>query len=161
MNDFPQMKAVVAMSLNRVIADKNRIPWRIPQDSEWFKSLIKGYTVLVGRLTFLNMRGLKGQKFIVLSSTMEQNGNVPVIRSFADLSGTRFAEPIWVCGGTRVYKEALPFCSDLYLTLVKRKVKGDTFFPAFEGAFYLEKVIEDNEELSIRHYRRQKTTSKS
>jgi len=49
--------------------------------------------------------------------------------------------------------QALPMCSDLYLTLVKRNVEGDTFFPAFEDKFTLKEQILDQPEFKILHYR--------
>jgi dihydrofolate reductase len=52
-----------------------------------------------------------------------------------------------------VYQQALPLCSDLYLTFVKRTVEGDTFFPAFEDKFVLKEEILDHEEFKILHYR--------
>jgi len=47
----------------------------------------------------------------------------------------------------------LPFCSDLYLTLVKREVEGDAFFPVFEDKFDLVDTLRDEPEFKILHYR--------
>ena len=60
---------------------------------------------------------------------------------------------IFICGGAQVYAQALPLCSDLYLTLVKRVVEGDAFFPPFEGRFELVEEILDRPEFKIIHYR--------
>jgi dihydrofolate reductase len=46
----------------------------------------------------------------------------------------------------------LPRCSDLYLTLVKREVAGDAFFPPFEDRFVLAEEIRDTPEFKILHY---------
>ncbi len=46
------MKAVAAMSLNRVIGRDNQIPWHLPEDFKWFKKLTQGHFVLMGRKTF-------------------------------------------------------------------------------------------------------------
>src|SRR5438477_584508 len=59
---------------------------------------------------------------------------------------------IFICGGAQVYEQALPFCSDLYLTLVKRVVEGDTFFPPFETRFELVEEIRDEPEFKISRY---------
>src|SRR5258705_8480431 len=42
------------------------------------------------------------------------------IRSRSQGNDTR---EIFICGGAQLYERALPFCSDLYLTLVKRTVE--------------------------------------
>jgi hypothetical protein len=53
-----------------------------------------------------------------------------------------------------VYRQALPSCSDLFLTLVKRVVEGDTFFRNLKNRFVLEKEMVDNPEFKILHYRK-------
>ena len=59
----------------------------------------------------------------------------------------------YIAGGAQIYEQALPFCSDLYLTLVKREVEGDAFFPPFEDKFDLVETLRDEPEFKILHYR--------
>jgi len=62
---------------------------------------------------------------------------------------------VFICGGGQIYEQALPRCSDLYLTLVKRDVEGgDAFFPPFEDKFDLVEELRDSPEFKILHYRR-------
>jgi hypothetical protein len=61
---------------------------------------------------------------------------------------------IFICGGAQLYQQALPLCSDLYLTLVQCVVEGDTFFPPFEDQFELAEEVLDRPEFKILHYRR-------
>jgi dihydrofolate reductase len=49
------MKAIAAMSLNRVIGSGGQIPWHLPEDFKWFKRLTTGGIVLMGRKTFLSL----------------------------------------------------------------------------------------------------------
>ena len=60
---------------------------------------------------------------------------------------------VFVCGGAKVYNQALPICSDLYLTLVNRTVEGDAFFPLFEDKFELVETIFEYPDFKILHYR--------
>ena len=60
---------------------------------------------------------------------------------------------IFICGGAQIYAQALPLCSDLFLTLVKREVAGDAFFPPFEDQFELAEEVRDTPEFKILHYR--------
>ena len=53
----------------------------------------------------------------------------------------------------------LPRCSDLYLTLVKREVEGDAFFPPFEDKFVLTEEISDTPEFKILHYQHRSLVS--
>src|SRR5205085_2252024 len=40
-----------------------------------------------------------------------------------------FPTDIFICGGAEIYAQMLPYCSDLYLTVVKREIEnGDAFF---------------------------------
>jgi len=76
-----------------------------------------------------------------------------LIRSFLKLSPAASPVDFFICGGAEVYAQALPLCSDLYLTLVKRTVAGDAFFPKFEDRFELVDKLLDCPEFEIRHYR--------
>jgi len=61
---------------------------------------------------------------------------------------------VFICGGAQIYQQALPLCSELLLTLVKRDVEGDAFFPRFEDQFELTEEIRDTPEFKILRYRR-------
>ena len=64
---------------------------------------------------------------------------------------------VFICGGAQVYEQALPLCSDLYLTLVKRVVEGDAFFPPFENQFELVEEILDCPDFKIFHYKNKRS----
>lgn len=77
-----------------------------------------------------------------------------IIKDFLKLDPASSPLEFYICGGAQIYEQALPFCSDLYLTLVKREVEGgDAFFPAFEDKFDLAETIRDEPEFKILHYR--------
>jgi dihydrofolate reductase len=66
---------------------------------------------------------------------------------------TRLPAPHHVCGGAEVYRQLLPCCAELHLTLVKREVAGDAFFPPFEDRFELVGKLRETPEFDILHYR--------
>jgi len=149
-------KAIAAMSLNRVIGAGNKIPWHLPEDFQWFKKMTTGHVIVMGRKTFESIgKPLPNRTTIVLSRSPL---NIYGVRMIADLNqldsleGELAGLEIFICGGAQVYEQALPLCSDLYLTLVKRNVEGDTFFPAFEEMFKLKEEILDDPEFKILHY---------
>jgi dihydrofolate reductase len=150
-------KAIAAMSLNRVIGAGNKIPWHLPEDFKWFKKMTTGQVIVMGRKTYESIgKPLPNRTTIVLSRSPL---NISGVKAIADLKQLDSLEPelanreIFICGGAKVYEQALPFCSDLYLTLVKRHVDGDTFFPPFEGTFTLREEIMDHPDFKILHYR--------
>jgi dihydrofolate reductase len=146
------------MSLNRVIGAGNRIPWHLSEDFKWFKQMTTGQIIVMGRKTFESIgQPLPNRTTIVLTRS---RGPIPGVRTLSDLSQLDPAEAalagreIFICGGAQLYQQALPLCSDLYLTLVQRVVPGDTLFPPFEDQFELVKEVLHRPEFKILHYRR-------
>jgi Dihydrofolate reductase len=147
-------KAIAAMSLNRVIGAGNKIPWHLPEDFKWFKQTTTGHVIVMGRKTFESIgKPLPNRETIVLSRSQFQFPGVKTIRGLEELKTLAGDRQIFICGGAEIYAQALPFCSDLYLTLVQREVAGDTFFPPFEERFELVEEIRDAPEFKILHYR--------
>lgn len=153
---LPAMKAIAAMSLNRVIGSENRIPWHIPADFRWFKECTSGQAVLMGRKTFESLgKPLPNRKNIVVSRTGEVPEGVEVIRDLGTFQ-PEYYQPleVWLCGGAELYRQLLPRCSDLYLSVVGREVQGDAHFPRFEHLFGAPDVVLREAEFEVRHYRR-------
>jgi dihydrofolate reductase len=150
-------KAIAAMSLNRVIGRGNSIPWHLPEDFKWFKKMTTGQVVVMGRKTFQSIgKPLPNRTTIVLTRSGESIPGVVKVSSLAEIDCKTLGLPgreIFICGGAEIYAQALPSCSDLYLTLVKRTVEGDTFFPPFEDRFELVAVLAETPEFKIQHYR--------
>jgi dihydrofolate reductase len=76
-----------------------------------------------------------------------------VCGSLDEVDPACFTTDVFICGGAGLYQQALPRCSDLYLTLVKREVEGDTFLPVFEDRFELSATVRQTPEFDILHYR--------
>jgi dihydrofolate reductase len=154
---FP-FKAIAAMALNRVIGQGNSIPWHLPDDFKWFKHTTTGHVIVMGRKTFQSIgRSLPNRTTIVLTRAPDSIPGVrciPSLDQLAELPAEYPGKEIFICGGAQVYRQALPWCSDIYLTLVKRTVEGDAFFPAFEHEFELIAELRDTPEFKILHYAR-------
>jgi dihydrofolate reductase len=147
------VKAIAAMSLNRVIGAQGKIPWHLPEDLKFFKRTTLGHVILMGRKTYESLgKPLAGRENWVVSSR-----SIPGVRVIRDLH--EIAEPgegreLFLIGGAQLYSELLLKCSELFLTLVKREVAGDTYFPPFESAFRLEEIVFGSLEMEIRRYGR-------
>jgi len=85
--------------------------------------------------------------------------DILIFNSLYKLDPEDFRTEIFICGGAEIYAQALPRCSDLYLTLVKRECEGDTFFPPFEDRFELFEEIKDTPEFKVLHYRHRNLSS--
>jgi dihydrofolate reductase len=147
------LKAIAAMSLNRVIGRGNQIPWHLPEDFRWFKQITMGGTLVMGRKTFESIgRPLPGRRTVVLSRAGFVHPGVTTIPGLEALDRPLLPAPIFICGGAQIYAQALPECVELYLTVVKREVAGDAFFPVFEDRFDLVATLSDTPEFTVYHY---------
>jgi len=148
------MIAVAAMAANRVIGAEGKIPWYLPEDLRWFKELTMGGTLLMGRVTYDSIgRPLPGRHTIVMSRKegLEIPG-VTVIRDLSGLRGVVVQGDVFVVGGAEIYRAALPYCRDLYLTEVRKDVEGDRKMPMFEDVFRFSSLLRETTEMSIVHY---------
>nr|AIA18171.1 Dihydrofolate reductase [uncultured bacterium] len=133
---------VVAMSKNRVIGVKNRLPWVLPTDLQHFQEKTKGHPVIMGSKTYdsipENRRPLPGRTNIVL--TRDRGKTYPgclmahtlgeAITLAAQQPGS---EEVCIIGGAHVFTEALPLANRIYLTEVDAIIEdGDAFFPELD-----------------------------
>ena len=143
------------MSLNRVIGRGNEIPWHLPEDFKWFKRMTTGNVVVMGRKTFESIgRPLPNRETIVVSRSGFSYPGVRTVASLDEIDLTNETRDVFICGGAQIYSQTLPKCSDLYLTVVKREVEGDAFFPSFENEFELKETVMDTPEFRILRYMR-------
>jgi dihydrofolate reductase len=148
------LQAIAAMSLNRVIGRGGQIPWHLPADFKWFKRMTTGQVIVMGRKTFESIgKPLPNRATLVLTRGSCSWPGVQTLSSLDALGLDRDPREVFICGGAEVYAQALPRCSDLYLTLVLRTVDGDVFFPPFEDRFALAGQIAETPEFKILHYR--------
>ena len=148
-----RFKAIAAMSRNRVIGRGGQIPWRIAEDFRWFKKTTLGQVVVMGRKTFESLGNpLPGRKNIVLTHGNPIAG-VTTARGLEEIDPAAFEEDVFIIGGGELYAQALPLCSDIFLSVIDREVEGDTWFPEFESAFEFAGVVLRHPEFEVRHYR--------
>lgn len=147
------IKAIAAMSENRVIGSSGDIPWHLPADFKWFKKTTMGAILVMGRKTFESIgRPLPGRDTYIISHSTQQIPGVKVITDLAELEQVQTEKTIWIAGGGEIYQQMLNKCSELYLTRVHREVDGDAYFPAFEDTFTLDSIIEHNQDFSIERW---------
>jgi dihydrofolate reductase len=153
---MPSLFAIAAMSDNRCIGSRGKIPWQLPLELEWFKARTMGGTLIMGRKTFKSIgKPLPGRETVVLSRT----GPIKDVTTLADSSQLDTAlkslpAPYWICGGTDVYRQLLRGCDLLYLSRIKKIVSGDAFFPPFEDKFELDQTIFENDDFRVERWKR-------
>ena len=155
LSGFRPWVAIVAMSENRVIGSAGSIPWHLPADFAWFKQVTRGQILVMGRKTFESIgRPLPGRRTIVISRRGCRHPEVDSVSSIDGLVRAIRTDPrlVFLCGGSEIYAQWLPLCSDLLLTCVRKTVEGDAMFPAFEDWFVPLAEVAENAEFRITHY---------
>jgi dihydrofolate reductase len=122
---------IAAIAHNRVIGKNGTLPWHIPEDLSRFKQLTTGHTVIMGRRTYDSLdRPFPHRVNIVITSNVINGVKSYPSLEFA-LQALTNEKEVYVIGGGRLFKDALPLVDELRLTLIDREVDGDTFFPPY------------------------------
>ena len=150
------MKAIVAMSENRVIGASGGLPWHLPEDFRFFKKTTLGHPIVMGRKTYESLgKPLPGRTNILLTHQQLEIPEVTVIHSVEELRQLTIPrDETFVIGGAAIYKLLLPVCDTLFVTHVHRHVEGDTFFPPFEEDFEATTILLQTDSFTTREYRR-------
>ena len=148
------MIAIAAMSRERVIGGRGKIPWHIPEDLKFFKRTTLGHVTVMGRKTFESLgKPLPGRENWVLSRSASFEG-VRVFRHPSEIVPPGDGREVFVIGGAELDAALLPRCREILLTLVDMRVEGDTWFPEFESEFDAGEVILTGDSYTIRRFRR-------
>src|SRR6266478_4733396 len=156
---------IVAVDQNLAIGKDGRLPWHYSADMKFFKQTTMGNAVVMGRRTWLTLKGpLKDRRNIVLSR--EQNLPSPdsliVLRDVDSVIELVSGEDqhLFVIGGAQVYESFLPRIERWIVTEVPLAVEGaDTFMPAdFLDGFEMYEVRQLDEGLRVKFYERSSTT---
>ena len=133
---------VLAMDRNKLIGKAGGIPWHIPGELAYFKSVTMGHPVIMGRKTFDSIgKPLPGRLNIVVTRNKEwQAEGTVAVTSLAEGMAVSKATvidttnpQIMVIGGAALCRDAMPFTDRLYLTFIDHEYEGDTWFDSFEA----------------------------
>ena len=138
-----RLSLIVAMAENGVIGRDGELPWRISADLKNFKALTMGKPMIMGRKTWDSLgRPLPGRPHVVVSRDPNFAAEgVESATSFEDalaLAEKMTEDEIMVIGGAEIYRAALDQADRIYLTEIHREVDGDTVFPEFDRARWVE-----------------------
>jgi dihydrofolate reductase len=122
------------MTEKRVIGVNNRLPWHIPEDFRWFKKYTIGHPVIMGRKTFESIgKPLPGRKNFVITRQLDYRApGAFICRSLEgaiEKSSGSTKNEIFIIGGESIYKDALKLTNRIYLTLIHKDYRGDSYFP--------------------------------
>ncbi|MDE0887203.1 MAG: dihydrofolate reductase [Myxococcota bacterium] len=129
-----RVSIVVAVSENGVIGAKGGLPWDLPDDQKFFKTLTLGGCIIMGRGTHDSVgRLLPKRTTLIISRNPEFSvEGAQVFSAFGDAvawARSQHLAEVFAVGGASVYAAALPLADRLYLTRVHAEVEGETRMP--------------------------------
>ena len=130
------IKAILSADLNWGIGCGGRLLVRVPEDMKFFVKMTTGKIVVMGRETLESLPGkqpLKDRINIVLSRNSHfDDKRFIVCRSLEELFEELKKyqpEDIFIIGGESVYRQLLPYCSEVYVTRFEKEFEADRHFP--------------------------------
>jgi dihydrofolate reductase len=158
---------IVAVDQNLAIGKGGRLPWHYSADMKFFKQTTIGNAVVMGRRTWLTLKGpLKDRQNIMLSLDQDLPAQdslivLRVVDAVISLFGDQGIH-LFVIGGARVYESFLPHIERWIVTEIPLAVEApDTFMPAdFLDGFEMYELRQLDERLRVKFYER-KTKSVS
>lgn len=144
MSSAPEIAIIAAMGAggihNRGIGKDNKLIWHIKEDLIRFKLLSLGHPVIMGRKTYESIGKPLPQRpnIVVTQNPAWKAEGVTVVHSFEEalnIAKKLDATRVVIGGGTDIYRQALPYATKLYLTLIEDKQEADAFFPPYEHLF--------------------------
>jgi dihydrofolate reductase len=143
-----QMKivAIAAVGKNGVIAKGQDLPWEIPEDMKFFRDTTRDQIVVMGRKTFQALgKAMPKRENAVL--TRDANFSAPDIKVFSQIETAieyYRADAKWngkilfIIGGAEIYRLAIPYLDEVWLTEIDAEFDGDVFYPHYHaGRFEL------------------------
>jgi dihydrofolate reductase len=152
---------IVAVDQNLAIGKAGCLPWHYSADLKFFKQTTIGNAVVMGRRTWLTLKGpLTDRQNIVLSrdQNLPTQDSLIVLRdvdSVLDLVRNQDVH-LFVIGGAQVYESFSPYIERWIVTEVPLTVEGaDTFMPAnFLDGFEMYELRQLDEGLRVKFYER-------
>ena len=150
-----RLSIVVAMDDNRLIGNKNQLPWHLPADLAYFKKLTTGKSILMGRKTYDSIgKPLPNRRNIVMTRNSEIS--VPgceVVSSLGQaLELTKGEEEVMVIGGASLCDQLLPEINRLYITKIDGEFEGDVFFPKYDHFNWSQVSCDSHKKDSVNEY---------
>ena len=139
---------IAAVARNRAIGRGGSLIWHEPLDQQHFRRVTMGHPVIMGRKTWDSLparfRPLPGRRNIVVSRQpgLPAPGAQVAPSLDAAVAMSADADDVFVIGGAALYAQALPRADELLLTEIDADLDGDTSFPRWDRAAFVERSRE-------------------
>jgi dihydrofolate reductase len=130
---------IAAMSENRVIGNKGRLPWgHLPKDWAHLFEVTDGIPMIMGRKSYDTPDRVASPNSLNIVVTSQ--ADFPLDEGFERAESLDAAlqivenqnfKEVFVIGGGHVFEQILDKADTIFLTIVHAEFEGDAFFPAF------------------------------
>lgn len=132
-----KISIIAAIAENGIIGNVGKLPWHIPNDLKHFKKITEGHPVIMGRKTYESLgKPLPNRTNFIL--TNNKDFKVPnecfTCCSLSTVINTSIKygkDEVFIIGGVALYREAIQFADNLYITHINKSFHGDTVFPIY------------------------------
>lgn len=128
---------ICAINQNNAIGKNNQLLYKVKKDLQRFKKLTQGNHCLMGKNTFeslpnplskrTNVVLTSDKKYKVPSGVIVESSFEKVLNHYLE-TGIQ-SKDLYICGGSRLYEQALSVADKVYITYIHDVKKGDTHFP--------------------------------
>lgn len=127
------VKMILATDRNWGIGKNNSLPWKFPEDLQYFKECTQKGVVIMGSRTFRSLpfdNGLPERNNLVITRSNRTSSDfVHYIKPWGVRDFIKsYDKDLWVIGGAETYKFLLPYVDEIHHTLIQGDYDCDTFF---------------------------------
>jgi dihydrofolate reductase len=172
------LELIVAHDIMMGISKKEKIPWKVSEDMQFFKEKTIGNVVIMGKNTFFslpNRKPLEKRLNIVITHNPEKyrhyeetypnlmfTDDYKIYERVKKLRGR--LHKIWeindnftifFIGGNQIYQQFAPICDTLWITKIKHDYNCDLFLTlVLDLTSYKSEIVKNNEEFTITKYQK-------
>jgi dihydrofolate reductase len=137
---------IAAIAENNVIGKDNDLVWRLPDDMKYFMETTQDHFVIMGRKNYESIphkfRPLPNRTNIIVTRQSDYAAGdckiVDTIDKAINFALENRQKEIFIIGGGQIYAQSLDIADKLYITEIKERFEGDTYFPPFDKCTWKE-----------------------
>ena len=136
-----KINLIAAMSDNRVIGSKGRLPWgHLPKDWAHLFQVTDGIPMIMGRKSYDTPDRISSPN--ALNIVVTSQSDFPLEMGFERAESLNLAlqiidnqslEEVFVIGGGTIFEQIMSRADTIFLTIVHAEFEGDAFFPMFSN----------------------------
>lgn len=119
---------------NGGIGIKNKLPWKIPRDSKFFKEQTQNSIVVMGRKTFEGIgRPLPNRENIVITKQKDYHPDgVTIFNSVEEVLNYVENKDTFVIGGSGIYEAFMEHADNIIQTKIMHEFEVDVYAPKID-----------------------------